>query len=141
MVCTTALSSPSCSTDDSPVIPQSPPSPSETTDSGNETPTPQTQEKPKKTEGERGRRAAARVALVYAPPQGCIVVLFAEVILAEVNPILYVAIGPGHQLVIAARKVSHVGSVALMSFSARHLLLLSGAFGLQIGVRIVSRAF
>jgi len=95
----------------------------------------------KKTEGERGRRAAARVALVYAPPQGCIVVLFAEVILAEVNPILYVAIGPGHQLVIAARKVSHVGSVALMSFSARHLLLLSGAFGLQIGVRIVSRAF
>jgi len=51
---TTALNSPSCPTSDSSAIPQSPPSPAETTDSGNETPTPQTQEKPKKSKESAG---------------------------------------------------------------------------------------
>jgi hypothetical protein len=40
----TALNSPSCPTDDSSAIPQSPHSPANTTDHGNETPTPQAQE-------------------------------------------------------------------------------------------------
>jgi len=40
---------------------------------------------------------------------------FAEAILTEVNSILYIAIGLAHQLIMV-RKVSHVGSVALISF-------------------------